>query len=683
MLPSTVATPHLDPLACPVCRGALYERPSSLACPTCGLRYPAEHGVYLLGPSFRVQVTAQTFASDRLRRLLRDAETLGWEEARARFSHEILCGELVLPHAPLWERVRARLTAATWEDTLQDLDDPARIGWKFLLDLSPDARVLVLGPSWGAVPLGIARTTAHVVVLDGALDRLRVVAHQAISAGLDNVTCARVLDPLRLPLADASVDAAVVPGLGDWFDAVLGRKPAPPHAGSELLHELRRILVAGGQIYLAANRWPGWLVDQPARRGVRYTPRTLKRAAAAAGFAGSRLYAPFPFRHKYHQIIALDRTDSMQFSADVYRARGRALRWLVGAWDLVSLPARVRRHLYSGVPSIAAVLSTDPDGSSFAERIIRDLGAHIPPAARIITHYFVRPKGVAVLIAGVPGDGGAIVRVPLDDRGEQACSIHHRAVETLSRESRIPRMLRTLFPTPIATGTYERQRFFVESALPGETGRRYYSHRRRRYDRAIVNAAEVLSALRRATEQPVKIDATEFDRLCGRWLGELLAFVRGDVRADLEAIQQWLERTLIGTTVPLGWHHGDYDLANLLYGPDDAVTAILDFEAFDARGLPLVDLLVLLTRRLIRRHGLPFGTVFVRASLTRTLPPLEAELFAREQRRIGADERLCRAMALCCWLNHLRLRRDTWLVRSPSWLESNLHEVVVAIRRTL
>jgi aminoglycoside phosphotransferase (APT) family kinase protein len=205
----------------------------------------------------------------------------------------------------------------------------------------------------------------------------------------------------------------------------------------------------------------------------------------------------------------------------------------------------------------------------------------------------------------------------------------------------------------------------------------------RRYNRAIQSAAEVVCALRRATEVPVLIDQAEFDRLCGDWLTDLRRIVRADALPALTAIDVWLRETMLGATLPLGWHHGDYDFANLLYGPEDTVTGILDFEAFEPRGLPLIDLLLLLARRLIRSDGLAFGEVFVRAILTGELAPGDAKLFERECAIVGVDERMRRAIAVCSWLNHLKLRRDSWLVRSPTWLDANLHSVLDTVRSAL
>jgi len=661
-------------------------RAASVRCTACALRYPRRDGVYLLGPPFAVNVAGRTFATDRMRRLAADAHAVGWDAARQRFAAEVLAGTLRAPEQSRWARLRAKVTGTTWEDTLQDLVDPTRAGWKFLLNLRSTAWVLFLGPSWGAAPVSLARSAAHVVVLDGSVERLRLVREHAAAAGLENLTFARVVDPLRLPLPDGSVNLVVAPGLVEWFTAVAGERVLSAACGRELLGELRRVLAPRGQAYVATDNRTGLTRLLGARRasGASFSARGLREAAAAAGFRGSRVVAPIPFQHKFHQVLELEPSSPVRLSADPYRTRGRLVRPLVKAWDVCNRNGALERRLHPLLPSLGAVLSTEPEIPSLAERLLEHLaaGGQIAHGCEL-TRYFVRAKGAAVLVASAPDGDGVIVRLPLDERAEAACAAHHQALETLVSDLRSPEELRRLFPAPYARGSLEGQPFFAESAVPGEAGRIYYSRGTRRYDRAILNAAEVLRQLRRATERPVPVDGNEFARLCGRWLEELRGIVGREPRVALDAIERRLERTLVGRTLPLGWHHGDYDFANLLYGPRDAVTGILDFEVFDARGLPLIDLMVLVARRPIRRTGFAFGTLFARSILARKLPPLEARLLEEEMRTVGADEELYQALALCCWLDHLRLRRDSWLVRSPSWLDQNLHEVVEAVRRIL
>ena len=690
MLSSTHARDGGDLLACPICLGPLSQGAKAARCHACAVRYARRAGVVLLGPPFAVNGSngcLETVFTERMRRLGEEAAAHGWEEARARFAGEVLIGNLPAPKRSRWDRLRAKVTGETWEDALQDLVDPACAGWKFLLDLRRSARLCFLGPSWGAAPLSLARSCARVVVLDGSVERLELARQQALGSGLDNLAFARVSDPLHLPLADGSVDLVVVPGLAEWFEAVGKGRPVPATCGRALLRELRRAIAPSGQIYLGMDNRYGLSRMLGTRRaaGTSFSARALRKAASDADFAGCDLFAPLPFRHKFHQILDIGRTDRMNVCADPYRTRGRVLRPAVKLWDRWNRRGAVERLLYPFLPGMSAVLSAEVASASFAERLLRHVGdvAGVPGKACHLSRYYVRAKGAVVLVGGEPAGGGMIARVPLAESAKASCRRQHGTIEMMARDERIAPAVRRLFPAPLAHGDFEGQAFFAETALSGESGRLYYSRPERRFDRAIINAAEVLRQLRRATERPTRIEDAEFQRVCGGWLDELRQVVRGGSRGALDTIESVLRSELVGNTLPLGWHHGDYDFANLLYGPDDSVTGILDFEVFEPQGLPLIDFLVLLARRPIRRQGFAFGTLFVRSILERKLPPLETELLEREMRTLGVDEPLYRALALCCWLNHLRLRRDSWLVRSPSWLDDNLHTVIDSVRRVL
>ncbi len=707
-----VSHEELAALACPICHGPLANGGAQVRCPTCAVAYRCEGGVFVMSPPFvvpRPAAAGSETIQGRMHELASDAVATGWRDAHRRFSGEVLTGGLRAPKVSRLARARAKVSGRTWEDTLQDLVDPTRAGWMFLLDVRPATRVCFLGPSFGAAPLALARTCGHVLVLDGSGDRLQLARQQARAAGLRNLTVATVNDPVALPLADGSVDLVVVPGIAEWFEAVDGGPPFDARAGAELLAEMRRILTPGGQVYVGADNriGPIGLLDLPRPgRAPRYSIRTLRRAAAAAGFGRCQVFAPLPFRHKFHQVLDVDRTDRMNFCIDPYRTRGRLLRPLVKLWDRFNRNGRIERRLYPYLPGIGAVLYTDGTARPFAERILERVGdaAGIPAEACRLSRYYVRPKGAVVLIGRAPESGGTagmrgsdgapgvpgvhqvhgiIVRLPLEARAAATCARQHDALECLAADQRIPEELRRLFPAPIARGQLDGQSYFAESGLGGELGRIYYSRSEKRFDQAIVNAAKVLRLLRRATEEPTRIDEAQLRRLCGGWLDELRAVVRDQSRGALDTIDGFLRDELLGKTLPLGWHHGDYDFANLLYGPDDRVTGILDFEVFDPHGLPLLDLLVLVARRPIREQGFAFGTLFVDAILGGNLPPLERRIVEKERHTLGIGDRLYRALALCCWLNHLQLRRDSWLVRSPSWLDDNLHTVIESVRRVL
>jgi len=657
-----------------VCTGPLAEAPAGLGCAACSLDYRLDDGIYHLGPSFAVNGASHSLTSARLRRLVDESAILGWDEAQQRFTSDVLSGRLdgAGDGTPI--------DGTPWERALDDVLDASRAGWKFLLDLHPGARVLFFGPSSGATPLALARGAGHVIVLDRDLERLQVTRRQAVEHGVRHLTCVRVVNPLAVPVPDGSVNLAIMPGVADWFAAVGGVRGIPRVRAVELFRELRRVLAPGGQAYVATDNRLGLdRLLRPSRRiGRGHTPRTLRRAAAAGGFARCRLFAPLPFRHKFHQILDLERGDAMNFSGNAYRTRGTALRLLIRAWDACNRGGALERQLYPYLPGFAAVLSTEPRPRSFAERILEHIGCD----GAVVANYYVRAKGLAVIVAGEAG-AGRIVRLPLGPSAERGCTHHHEALELLRNDVRIPATLRALFPRPVGQGVFAGQPYYVESALPGIPGRVYYARTTRRYERAILAAADALRRLRRATEVPVRIDAAEFERLCGAWHRDLSTLVTDEQRAMLDRVAHVVADTLLDTTLPLGWYHGDYDFANLLYGPDDSLRGILDFDLFEPRGLPLVDLMVLLARRRVRREKLGFGQIFLDVILPRALSPLEAQLLREEMDTIGADDRVYRALALYCWLEHLRLRRESWLVRSPRWRRENLDAVVDGLRSVL
>jgi aminoglycoside phosphotransferase (APT) family kinase protein len=617
-----------------VCHGPLVEGPDALACTGCTLDYRTSDGVYVLGPAFALNGAARGGT-----RVVEDAADAG----------------------PLRERL-----------------DPCPTGWKFLTDLRPAGRVVVVGAGADTGSLTLARGAAYVVVLDRDIERLRAARRTALAQDLHHVFFVRMVDALRIPLPPASIDLAVVPELDDWVGAANGKRRLRNERVQALMHELRRVLAPDGQAYLATPnaRSVPRLLRRLRRENAGSTPRALRTAAAAAGFAGCRLYAPFPFLHKFHQIIDLERRSEMNLCPHPYRARGPALRSLVRAWDTWNVRGTLERRLYPYLPAVCAVLSSDAEARSFAERIL----AHVGAARASVSRYYVRAQGVAVLVAGTPGERGRIVRMPLDETAEQGCARQQRALRVLADDVRVPAGLRALFPVPLAAGRLAGQPYFIESALPGESARVYYSRSTRRFDRAIVSAAETLSALRRATEVPTSIDEDGFDRLCGEWLLELRAAINPEHRPVLDRISDLLRDTLIGRTLPLGWYHGDYDFANLLYDARDRVSGIIDFELFDAHGLPLVDHMVLLARRHRRYVNLVFGTLFLRGIFPCDYPPLERRLLADEMDAVGADDTLYRALALFAWADHVRLRRDSWLARSARWRRDNVDVVLDGLR---
>ncbi|MFB7321822.1 phosphotransferase family protein [Streptomyces sp. NPDC056190] len=120
------------------------------------------------------------------------------------------------------------------------------------------------------------------------------------------------------------------------------------------------------------------------------------------------------------------------------------------------------------------------------------------------------------------------------------------------------------------------------------------------------------------------------DRQLRRW-GKQLAASRNRELADVDELHAALGRALPVSPAP-AVVHGDYRLDNVLLGPDDRITAVLDWE-MSTLGDPLTDL------GLLVMYSTPLGMPDSPVSTTAEAPghPSAAELVERYAERSGRD----------------------------------------------
>ncbi|MFF9127588.1 phosphotransferase family protein [Streptomyces sp. NPDC014889] len=120
------------------------------------------------------------------------------------------------------------------------------------------------------------------------------------------------------------------------------------------------------------------------------------------------------------------------------------------------------------------------------------------------------------------------------------------------------------------------------------------------------------------------------DRQLRRW-GKQLAASRDRELAGVDELHAALGRALPASPAP-AVVHGDYRLDNVLLGPDDRITAVLDWE-MSTLGDPLTDL------GLLAMYSTPLGMPASPVSTTAEAPghPSAAELVERYAERSGRD----------------------------------------------
>jgi aminoglycoside phosphotransferase (APT) family kinase protein len=320
-------------------------------------------------------------------------------------------------------------------------------------------------------------------------------------------------------------------------------------------HRLTRALMAWGAGALER------LVSVPGRQHARSWPVLLHRDA------------PFEILHGPYGAVSQNASTTE-----------RVKRWMLGA--------AAGRWLAPGY----IVLSRCNTGPLLIDEVLQDVAATCEIGVDIERHLTMPDK--TIFLTRRPGEtSGHIVVLP---RTERAVCRRAHEVDVLRQASMLPPRLRDLFPTLAGAGTYRGQRWMAMEKMPGT----FVDAPVKDLDALTCRAADILMDLHLTTRHEVQIDEATYERLVGR----LTASARRRHSGCAELLAQVdlaLRAALLGSSLPLVWMHGDYKIENV--GIDSATrqpVSIIDWELAEPSGLPLIDLLYLLTyNRMIRRQS--------------------------------------------------------------------------------
>jgi aminoglycoside phosphotransferase (APT) family kinase protein len=267
---------------------------------------------------------------------------------------------------------------------------------------------------------------------------------------------------------------------------------------------------------------------------------------------------------------------------------------------------------------------------------------------------------VAVLMVGAPGQpAAAVVKMPATPDGVASQRREAEALAALRAEPSLGE-LAELIPGRLAEGELGGVAYTVERAVPGVEGRMLLGDPSVR-DQVVAAAAGVIGRLHRATSASVVVD----DELLERWVGSRVRLLAPATRnaAALERLEQLLRRAWEGRSVDVAWVHGDYWPANVIFGPELAVTGIIDWEWAAPRELPAHDLLYLAIHLRMRSEGREFG------------PVVQSLLAGNAGELAGTADR---ETLLLVWLRHVayNLTQSPGDARNWIWTSRNVDTVL-------
>jgi len=151
-----------------------------------------------------------------------------------------------------------------------------------------------------------------------------------------------------------------------------------------------------------------------------------------------------------------------------------------------------------------------------------------------------------------------------------------------------------------------------------------------------------------------------------------------DVGFSLDEFDVCLRERLIGQHIPLVRTHGDFWGGNLLVDSAGGLTGVLDWDASNPQGWPLIDLFHLLTYRKKRRAYWKFGDVVTNWLLPEKWASWETELVDRYCEALHLNREQRQTLKGVYWLERvyqwwLTNSSEAWMDRD--WIRRNIVEI--------
>jgi aminoglycoside phosphotransferase (APT) family kinase protein len=259
-----------------------------------------------------------------------------------------------------------------------------------------------------------------------------------------------------------------------------------------------------------------------------------------------------------------------------------------------------------------------------------------------------------------------------------------RNFETLAalHRSTLPPAITARVPAAVLQGAHAGYTVFLETCLDGTAGPAAAGPRSPGgWTRA---AVEFITDLHAATRRMTLLDAPRVAALVGEPMARITGACADPAARDvLHKVEAICRGTLEGLTLPLVQTQGDFTESNCLFGPDGALTAVVDWEVAVPDGLPLMDLL-------------QFMPVPAPAGPPRRWPHFDAWLaLLQEPGRVAADPVMgpylrtlgvpaasVPALILLQWVTHVADRIEA-RADDQRWLRLRVWQPLESLGRTL
>ncbi len=555
------------------------------------------------------------------------------------------------------DNVINKVPGSASEEETQPLIDPVwfdRSAWRFILRTGVQDRILCLDTFAGRTAYMFSPICRQISVIHFDPVVLREIQQRLDRKNVPNAEYALIAQETgSLPFPDNHFDVFAFHGMNATWSS-FGVEPDQGRTTLEkMLAEVHRVLKKDGFVYIGLQNTYGydkWFnafqkgKSSPDRqqRHIRVNSKTFQTLMSRAGFEIIEMY-PMILDHDQVQEIVMGRGYHSVKNSFSFKERIKQI--ILSGWWI---------NFFS--PGWGTVSWKGSPGRKFLEDLLLDLknNALIVDSKNdpIGIKRYIVVNGKVFLSIGRPDRlyGEKMIILPLD-----SASLSRRwdEAEILNELRGAGLPISSMIPKFHGEGCLHGQRYFVISEIEGITIDREFPQLESITRRAVSSLIEFHAG----TARDCMVGDDEFSTLFSVQFDRVIQKLGVDSEPRIKRIEAILRDRMRNRRMKTVWMHGDFKIENILFDPSNyEVRGIIDWDLSRKVGLPLLDLLYLLTYNRVIREKRTVENIFLENILPLKLLDFETDLLNKYTQALDIPREQMLPLLVMYWIHHVAYR---------------------------
>jgi hypothetical protein len=200
-------------------------------------------------------------------------------------------------------------------------------------------------------------------------------------------------------------------------------------------------------------------------------------------------------------------------------------------------------------------------------------------------------------------------------------------------------------------------------------------------EQLIIKAADFITRFHQSTVSNIIVDEPHYKRLFERAFSRLYPHIDNHYAAKLGSIEVVLKQQFLNKPFKTVWLHGDYKLENVLFNTKTwEISAIIDWDLSEQIGLPLLDILYLVSYKEGLMTKRSVTKILQERYLDLRFNPFEQRVINEYMDSIDLPRDVLSHMLVMFWLHHVGKRYAAQLVNNltqkEEWMKENVYAII-------